>query len=74
MQSEDVRRVLLVGSGTMGLQIGLQAATHGFEVALYETDAAARETAPGRLRGYARAAAGRRAPGHRRAREPHSPG
>jgi len=52
MQSEDVRRVLLVGSGTMGLQIGLQAATHGFEVLLYETDAAARETAPGRLRGY----------------------
>ncbi len=53
MRSEDVRRVLLVGSGTMGLQIGLQAATHGFEVALYETDPAARDTAPGRLRGYA---------------------
>jgi 3-hydroxybutyryl-CoA dehydrogenase len=53
MQSEDVRRVLLVGSGTMGLQIGLQAATHGLEVALYETDPAARENAPGRLRGYA---------------------
>lgn len=52
MQIEDVRRVLLIGSGTMGLQIGLQAATHGLEVTLYETDPAARETAPGRLRGY----------------------
>ena len=53
MRIEDVHRVLVIGSGTMGLQIGLQAATHGYEVVVYETDPAAREAAPRRLRGYA---------------------
>jgi len=53
MRVEDVRRVLLIGSGTMGLQIGLQAATHGYEVVVYEIDSAAREAAPRRLRAYA---------------------
>jgi len=53
MRVEDVRRVLLIGSGTMGLQIGLQAATHGYEVVVYEIDPAAREAAPRRLRTYA---------------------
>ena len=53
MRIEDVHRVLVIGSGTMGLQIGLQAATHGYEVVVYETDRAAREAAPRRLRGYA---------------------
>jgi 3-hydroxybutyryl-CoA dehydrogenase len=52
MRIEDVHRVLVIGSGTMGLQIGLQAATHGYDVVVYETDASAREAAPGRLRGY----------------------
>jgi 3-hydroxybutyryl-CoA dehydrogenase len=52
MRIEDVHRVLVIGSGTMGLQIGLQAATHGYDVVVYETDAAAREAAPGRLRRY----------------------
>jgi 3-hydroxybutyryl-CoA dehydrogenase len=53
MRIEDVHRVLVIGSGTMGLQIGLQAATHGYEVVVYETDPAAREAAPRRLRAYA---------------------
>lgn len=53
MHIEDVRRVLMIGSGTMGLQIGLQAATHGYAVVVYEIDTAAREAAPGRLRAYA---------------------
>jgi 3-hydroxybutyryl-CoA dehydrogenase len=53
MRIEDVRRVLMIGSGTMGLQIGLQAATHGYEVVVYEIDTAAREAAPRRLRAYA---------------------
>jgi 3-hydroxybutyryl-CoA dehydrogenase len=52
MRIEDVHRVLVIGSGTMGLQIGLQAATHGYDVVVYETYAAAREAAPGRLRRY----------------------
>ncbi|MGA3184250.1 MAG: 3-hydroxyacyl-CoA dehydrogenase [Candidatus Dormibacteria bacterium] len=52
MRIEDVHRVLVIGSGTMGLQICLQAATHGYDVVVYETDSGAREAAPGRLRGY----------------------
>jgi len=52
MQAGDIRRVLVIGSGTMGLQIGLQAATHGFEVALYDTSADALAAAPQRLRAY----------------------
>jgi 3-hydroxybutyryl-CoA dehydrogenase len=60
MRIENVRRVLVIGGGTMGLQIGLQAATHGYEVVLYDTSPAALEAAPRRLRGYAeeQAAAG----------------
>ena len=55
MRIEDVHQVLVIGGGTMGLEIGLQAATHGYDVVVYETDAAAREAAPGRLHGYAEA-------------------
>lgn len=53
MRIEDVHQVLVIGSGTMGLQIGLQAATHGYDVVVDETDPVAREAAPRRLRGYA---------------------
>jgi 3-hydroxybutyryl-CoA dehydrogenase len=53
MRIEDVHQVLVIGSGTMGLQIGLQAATHGYDVVVDETDPVAREAAPHRLRGYA---------------------
>jgi len=49
---EDVRRVLVIGSGTMGLQIGLQAAMHGYDVVVHDNDPAALEAAPARLRGY----------------------
>ena len=52
MQAEDVRRVLVIGSGTMGLQVGLQAATHGYDVVLYDTSADALAAAPQRLRRY----------------------
>jgi len=55
MRAEDVRRVLVVGSGTMGQQIGLQAALHGCQVVLYDTDPAAFEAARGRLREYGQA-------------------
>lgn len=52
MNIEDVHRVLIIGSGTMGLQIGLQCATHGYQVALYDIDPAALETGWGRIRAY----------------------
>jgi 3-hydroxybutyryl-CoA dehydrogenase len=52
MRADEVRRVLVIGSGTMGLQIGLQAATHGFDVVLHDADPAALDGAEQRLRGY----------------------
>jgi 3-hydroxybutyryl-CoA dehydrogenase len=53
MQIEDVRRVAIVGAGTMGQQIGFQCAGHGYEVVLYDVDPAALETARKRIDAYA---------------------
>jgi 3-hydroxybutyryl-CoA dehydrogenase len=53
MKIDDVRRVLIIGSGTMGLQIGLQCATHGYEVVLYDVDPAALETGSQRIHAFA---------------------
>lgn len=50
MTVDDVRRVLIVGSGTMGQQIGLQCALHGFDVTLYDVDPGALEAALDRVR------------------------
>jgi 3-hydroxybutyryl-CoA dehydrogenase len=36
MKIDDVKRVLILGAGTMGQQIGLQCATHGYEVVYYD--------------------------------------
>lgn len=36
MKVEDIRRVLIVGAGTMGQQIGFQCAMHGHDVVLYD--------------------------------------
>jgi 3-hydroxybutyryl-CoA dehydrogenase len=55
MRAEDIRRVLVIGSGTMGLQIGLQAAIHGCQVVVHDTEPTALDAAPGRLRGYGEA-------------------
>jgi 3-hydroxybutyryl-CoA dehydrogenase len=44
MRFEDVQRILMVGSGTMGRQAGWQFATHGYDVVLYDvSDRALRE-------------------------------
>jgi 3-hydroxybutyryl-CoA dehydrogenase len=56
MRIDDVRRVLVLGGGTMGLQIGLQAATHGYDVDLYDSEPAAVDGARRRLLGYGEAA------------------
>jgi 3-hydroxybutyryl-CoA dehydrogenase len=53
MQIDDVRRVLIVGSGTMGQQIGFQCAGHGFDVVLYDIAPVALESARERIDGYA---------------------
>jgi 3-hydroxybutyryl-CoA dehydrogenase len=55
MRADELRKVLVIGSGTMGLQIGLQAATHGCDVVLYDADPAALDAATQRLRAYGEA-------------------
>ena len=45
MRAGDVHRVLVIGSGTMGLQIALQAAIHGCHVVLHDTEPAALDAA-----------------------------
>jgi len=39
MKVEDIRRVLIIGAGTMGQQIGFQRAMHGYDVVLYDISA-----------------------------------
>jgi 3-hydroxybutyryl-CoA dehydrogenase len=53
MQIDDVRRVTIVGAGTMGQQIGFQCAGHGYDVVLYDLDASALESARRRIESYA---------------------
>jgi 3-hydroxybutyryl-CoA dehydrogenase len=52
MQIEEVRRVAIVGSGTMGQQIGFQCAGHGFEVVLFDVSTEALEAARARIDAY----------------------
>jgi 3-hydroxybutyryl-CoA dehydrogenase len=50
---EEIRRVVVVGCGTMGQQIGFQCAGHGLEVVLYDIAPGALESARGRIDEYA---------------------
>ncbi len=45
MNIEDIRCVLIVGSGTMGQQIALQCAMHGYQVLAYDVAPQALSTA-----------------------------
>lgn len=53
MLIEDVRRVAIVGAGTMGQQIGFQCAAHGYDVVIYDVAPSALEAASRRLETYA---------------------
>jgi len=53
MELKDIRKVLIVGSGTMGRQIAFQCAAHGYGVTLYDIDEAALETTMQQLATYA---------------------
>jgi 3-hydroxybutyryl-CoA dehydrogenase len=35
MNIDDIKRVMILGSGTMGVQIGIQSAMHGYQVSIY---------------------------------------
>lgn len=52
--ARDIRRVLIVGSGTMGMEIGFQCALYGCEVALSDADPAALATLDDRARATGR--------------------
>jgi 3-hydroxybutyryl-CoA dehydrogenase len=51
---EEIRRVVIVGAGTMGQQIGFQCAGHGFDVVLYDVTLAALDAAQERIANYAK--------------------
>ena len=53
MQIDEVRRVAIVGAGTMGQQIAFQCAGHGYDVVLYDIDDAALERTGARINAYA---------------------
>lgn len=53
MKIDEVRRVLIVGAGTMGQQIALQCAMRGYEVVLHDNDPSALERGMQLIRGYA---------------------
>jgi len=53
MKIEDIRHVLVVGAGTMGRQISLQCATHGYTVTLYDISPQALEAARVQLKEFA---------------------
>jgi 3-hydroxybutyryl-CoA dehydrogenase len=50
---EDIRRVLVVGAGTMGQQIALQCAMHGYEMTVHDVAPKALETAAAKIKTYA---------------------
>jgi 3-hydroxybutyryl-CoA dehydrogenase len=58
MQIEDIRRVLIIGAGTMGQQIGLQCALHGYEVCVYDIAPEALKAAQAQMQAYAAHLAG----------------
>lgn len=51
--ADRIRRVAVLGAGTMGQQIGFQCAGHGLDVVLYDISAAALESAQQRIADYA---------------------
>jgi 3-hydroxybutyryl-CoA dehydrogenase len=54
MELDDVRQVLIIGSGTMGRQVGWQFASHGYDVVLHDVDDRALGDAVAELDRYAR--------------------
>ncbi len=53
MEMKDIKKVLIVGAGTMGQQIAFQCAAHGYKVILYDMNEAALVVAQQRLTTYA---------------------
>ncbi|MBI9076695.1 MAG: 3-hydroxyacyl-CoA dehydrogenase [Desulfatibacillum sp.] len=54
MNSEDIQKVLILGAGTMGHQIGFLCATHGLEVAVFDISEESLTAAQGKVQKLAR--------------------
>ena len=52
MKVDDIRRVLIIGAGTMGQEIGLQCAMYGYDVTLYDIKPEMLKMALARQKGY----------------------
>ena len=52
LKIEDLHRILFVGAGTMGQQIAIQCAMHGYEAIIYDMSPKALETGRERIEGY----------------------
>jgi 3-hydroxybutyryl-CoA dehydrogenase len=52
MKIDDVRRITIVGAGTMGLQIAFQCAAHDYDVAVYDVEEGVLERAGERIAAY----------------------
>ena len=48
-EMNDIKKILVLGAGTMGLQIGLLCAASGFDVTIYDVFEQALEEAKARL-------------------------
>lgn len=53
MKINEIRHVLVIGAGTMGQQIALQCAMHGYEVTVYDVSADALRAAAERVKAFA---------------------
>lgn len=53
MNSDELQRVLILGAGIMGRQIGLQCARYGYEVRIYDIMPEALQSAEQQIKSYA---------------------
>lgn len=53
MMLSDIKKILIVGGGTMGRQIGFQCAAYGYAVTIYDVAAELLDAIPGQLKEYA---------------------
>ena len=53
MKLDDIHQILIIGAGTMGQQIGLQCAMHGYTVTLYDLEPKALQSALAQIKVYA---------------------
>lgn len=53
MNADNIRTVLILGAGSMGQEIGLVCAMHGYDVIVYDVKPEALENGASKVRGYA---------------------